>query len=190
MITLKSGWLGFVRVLKSRCGADVLRSFLDLREMNNITESQNEWRAGTEIEPGQRKSVRQGTVENISSCTSMLFLSALCASCLSYQVTDNDYSGKWKVPHWKSVNPTAFFVTNRLEPQTEAGCALWPVANRGSSPSRQSLRLGDRSPRKGSHVSEAKNADQSRESGGLLPPAWVVDEEAWVRLTPILKYLD
>jgi hypothetical protein len=38
--------------------------------------------------------------------------------------------------------------------------------------------------------SEPENADQGRKSGGLLPPTRVVDEEARVRLTPILEYSD
>jgi hypothetical protein len=38
--------------------------------------------------------------------------------------------------------------------------------------------------------SHSKNADERGERSGLLPPAWIVDEEARVWLTPILEYPD
>lgn len=37
-------------------------------------------------------------------------------------------------------------------------------------------------------LSEPKKANEGGESGSLLPAARVVNEEAWVRLTPILEH--
>src|ERR1017187_6496065 len=37
---------------------------------------------------------------------------------------------------------------------------------------------------------QPKSVDQIRKRGLLLPPAWVIQEKAWERLTPILQHAD